>query len=204
MSELLTYSITVFTGFFAIMNPIANIPVFLGLVGDQDKESKRNIAKTASITAFIIVVSSVILGKYIFQLFGITIPAFKITGGILIFYVGFEMLMSKKSSIHNQDNSEQDNSVAISPLAIPILAGPGTIITAMNNVTEGSYIHIMIVITIFALMILLTYMAFNVSDIIVKKLGKNIITVIGKIMGLILAIMGTGMVVEGIKLAFKL
>jgi multiple antibiotic resistance protein len=204
MSELLTFSITVFTGFFAIMNPIANIPVFLGLVGDQDKESKRSIAKTASITAFIIVASSVILGKYIFQLFGITIPAFKITGGILIFYVGFEMLMSKKSSIHNQDNSEQDNSVAISPLAIPILAGPGTIITAMNNVTEGSYIHIGIVIAIFALMILLTYLAFNVSDIIVKKLGKNIITVIGKIMGLILAIMGTGMVVEGIKLAFKL
>ena len=204
MSELLTFSITVFTGFFAIMNPIANIPVFLGLVGDQDKESKRNIAKTASITAFIIVVSSVILGKYIFQLFGITIPAFKITGGILIFYVGFEMLMSKKSSIHNPGDSEDDHSVAISPLAIPILAGPGTIITAMNNVTDGSYVHIMIVIAIFALMILLTYMAFNLSDIIVKKLGKNIITVIGKIMGLILAIMGTGMVVEGIKMAFNL
>ena len=204
MSELLTFSISVFTGFFAIMNPIANIPVFLGLVGDQDKASKRKIAKSASITAFIIVVSSVILGKYIFQLFGITIPAFKITGGILIFYVGFEMLMSKKSSIHNPGIPEQDNSVAISPLAIPILAGPGTIITAMNNVTDGSYIHIMIVIAIFALMILLTYFAFNLSDIIVKKLGKNIITVIGKIMGLILAIMGAGMVVEGVKIAFDL
>ena len=204
MSELLTFSISVFTGFFAIMNPIANIPVFLGLVGDQDKASKRKIAKSASITAFIIVVSSVILGKYIFQLFGITIPAFKITGGILIFYVGFEMLMSKKSSIHNPGIPEQDNSVAISPLAIPILAGPGTIITAMNNVTDGSYIHIMIVIAIFALMILLTYFAFNLSDIIVKKLGKNIIIVIGKIMGLILAIMGTGMVVEGVKIAFDL
>ncbi|NOX48528.1 MAG: MarC family protein [Chlorobi bacterium] len=204
MSELITFSITVFTGFFAIMNPIANIPVFLGLVGDQDKASKKSIAKTASITAFIIVVSSVILGKYIFQLFGITIPAFKITGGILIFYVGFEMLMSKKSSIHSPNSKEDDHSLAISPLAIPILAGPGTIITAMNNVTDGSFVHIVIVIAIFALMILLTYLAFNLSDIIVKKLGKNIITVIGKIMGLILAIMGTGMVVEGIKLAFDL
>ncbi len=204
MSELLTFSLTVFTGFFAIMNPIANIPVFLGLVGDQDKQSKRAIAKTASITAFIIVVSSVILGKYIFQLFGITIPAFKITGGILIFYVGFEMLMSKKSSIHTPGSKEDDHSMAVSPLAIPILAGPGTIITAMNNVTDGSLVHIAIVIAIFAFMILLTYLAFNVSDVIVKKLGKNIITVIGKIMGLILAIMGAGMVIEGIKLAFDL
>ena len=204
MSELLTFSITVFTGFFAIMNPIANIPVFLGLVGDQDKESKRRIAKSASITAFFIVVSSVILGKYIFQLFGITIPAFKITGGILIFFVGFEMLMSKKSKIHHQEETEPDDSIAISPLAIPILAGPGTIVTAMNNVTDGSFVHIGIVIAIFALMILLTYFAFNLSDLIVRKLGKNIITVIGKIMGLILAIMGTGMVIEGIKRAFDL
>jgi len=186
------------------MNPIANIPVFLGLVGDQDEEAKKSIAKTASITAFFIVVSSVVLGKYIFQLFGITIPAFKITGGILIFYVGFEMLMSKKSSIHNPGDSEDDHSMAISPLAIPILAGPGTIITAMNSVTAGGYIHIMIVIAVFALMILMTYLAFSLSDFIVKKLGKNIITVIGKIMGLILSIMGTGMIVEGIKLAFNL
>ncbi|MCD4682158.1 MAG: MarC family protein [Bacteroidales bacterium] len=202
MSDLLTFSITVFTGFFAIMNPIANIPVFLGLVGDQDKASKRRIAKSASITAFIIVASSVILGKYIFDLFGITIPAFKITGGILIFYVGFEMLMSRKSTIHNPGNAVKDDSIATSPLAIPILAGPGTIITAMNSVTDGGYIHIGIVIVIFALMILLTYLAFCLSDIIVKKLGKNIIIVIGKIMGLILAIMGTGMVIEGIKRAF--
>lgn len=202
--NLLTFSLTVFTGFFAIMNPIANIPVFMGLVGDLDKASKKKIAKTASITAFFIVVSSVILGKYIFQLFGITIPAFKITGGILIFYVGFEMLMSKKSSIHSQGITKPDDSMAISPLAIPILAGPGTIITAMNNVTDGSYIHIGIVIAIFAIMIVLTYITFNLTDIIVEKLGKNIILVVGKIMGLILAIMGTGMIIGGIKLAFGL
>ncbi len=204
MDNLITFSLTVFTGFFAIMNPIANIPVFLGLVGDQDKVSKKKIAKTATITAFFIVALSVILGKYIFDLFGITIPAFKITGGILIFYVGFEMLMSRKSTIHNPGNTIKDDSIATSPLAIPILAGPGTIITAMNNVTDGTYIHIGIVIVIFACMVFLTYLAFCLSDIIVNKLGKNIILVIGKIMGLILAIMGTGMVIEGIKIAFGL
>jgi len=162
------------------------------------------IAKKAIVTAFIIVASFVILGKYIFELFGITIPAFKLTGGILIFYVGFEMLLSQKSKIHNQKVVEIDDGIAVSPLAIPILAGPGTIVSAMNNVTNADYIHIAIVIGTFALMVYLTYLSFSLSDIIVKKIGANLITVIGKLMGLILAIMGTGMVIEGIKLAFSI
>lgn len=202
--DLLTYALTVFTGFFAIMNPIANTPIFLGLVGDMNKSEKRRIAKRASITAFLIVVAFVLLGKFIFEMFGITIPAFKITGGILIFYVGFEMLQAKKSKVHHQEEIEPDDGIAVSPLAIPILAGPGTIVTAMSNVTGGGFIHIGIVIVMFALMIGLTYLAFSLSDLIVKRLGINLITVIGKIMGLILAIMGTGMAIDGIKLAFNL
>ena len=204
MDNILTFSLTVFTGFFAIMNPIANTPVFLGLVGDRDETTKKSIAKTSCITAFMIVLFFVILGKYLFQIFGITIPAFKITGGVLLFYVGFEMLQSKKSKIHQQEHIEPDDGVAISPLAIPILAGPGTIVTAMNNVTDGSFIHIGIVIVIFALMVYLTYLAFSLSEKIVEKMGNHMITVIGKIMGLILAIMGTSMTIEGIKLAFHI
>ena len=204
MSELLTFALTVFMGFFAIMNPIANTPVFLGLVGDRDEAERKKIAKTSCVTAFLIVACFVILGKYLFQLFGITIPAFKITGGILLFYVGFEMLESKPSRIHHQQDVEPDEGVAVSPLAIPILAGPGTIVTAMSNVTGGSYVQAAIVIVIFAVMILLTYLAFSTSELIVKKLGNHLILVIGKIMGLILAIMGTGMVIDGIKLTFSL
>lgn len=204
MTDLITYSLTVFTGFFAVMNPIANTPIFLGLVEGEDEAAKRKIAKTATITAFIIVTSFVILGKYIFQLFGITIPAFKITGGILIFYIGFEMLMSKKSKVHDPESKEEDSGIAISPLAIPILAGPGTIVTAMNFVTDASYLRIAVVVALFGLMIVLTYLAFTASEKIVEKVGQNLIAVIGKIMGLILAIIGTGMVIEGIKLAFGL
>ena len=200
--NLLTFSLSVFTGFFAIMNPIANTPIFLGLVEGQNEQSRKKTAKTASITAFLIVVCFVVLGKSIFDLFGITVPAFKLTGGLLLFYVGFDMLQSKKSKIHHQDQVPQEDDVAVSPLAIPILAGPGTIVTAMNHVTDGNYLNMAIVIIIFAVMILLTYLAFTFSNLIVKKLGHNLITVVGKIMGLILAIMGTGMTIEGIKLAF--
>jgi multiple antibiotic resistance protein len=204
MIEYLTYSLSVFTGFFAIMNPIANIPIYLSLVQDADETTKKRINKKATIIAFLIVLVFVLLGKYIFELFGITIPAFKITGGILIFYVGFDMLQSKKSDIKHLKKVVVDENIAVSPLAIPILAGPGTIVTAMNFVPNNNYIHIGIVIFIFAIMCYLTYLAFRFSEYFVKKIGHNIITVIGKLMGLILAIMGIGMIIQGIKLAFQL
>ena len=204
MDNLITFSITVFTGFFAIMNPIANVPIFLSLVEGADQKTRKNIAKKSTITAFIIVFAFVVLGKFIFQLFGITIPAFKLTGGILIFYVGFEMLQSKKSSVKHIQNTSFDENIAISPLAIPILAGPGTIVTAMNFVTQPEIANISIVVAVFAFMSFLTYFFFLISDKLVAFLGTNVISVIGKIMGLIIAIIGTNMVIEGIKIAFNL
>ncbi|KJD34532.1 membrane protein [Tamlana nanhaiensis] len=204
MDHLLAFSITVFTGFFAITNPISNMPIFMALVDGYDKKDKRMISRKAAFIAFIIVLVFVILGKFIFQLFGITIPAFKITGGILIFYVGFEMLQSKKSNVKHLNKPNVDEDIAVSPLAIPILAGPGTIVTAMNFVSKANYIQIGIVILIYAIMCALNYMAFSLSDFILKKLGRNVISVIGKIMGLIIAIIGTSMIIEGVKISFNL
>lgn len=204
MDDTWTFALTVFTGFFAIMNPIANTPIFMGLVTDADEKEKKRIARLSTLTAFIIVAGFVILGKYIFQLFGLTIPAFKLAGGILVFFVGFEMLQSKKSSIQHQKEVKIDEGIAISPLAIPILAGPGTVITAMNFVTDGGILQIGIVLLVFAIMIVLTYLAFVFSEALVKLIGNNMIVVIAKLMGLILTIIGLSMVIEGIKLGFNL
>lgn len=204
MDNLVTFSITVFTGFFAITNPISNMTVFLSLTQGADERTKRDINKRANIIAFIIVVVFVLLGKYIFELFNISIPAFKITGGILIFYIGFEMLQSKKSNVKNIKDVHIDENIAVSPLAIPILAGPGTIVTAMNFVANVTPFQVFLVIAIFGSMSLLTYITFRLSKYIVKIVGYNVISVIGKIMGLIIAIIGTGMIIEGIKLSFNL
>ncbi|WOI23131.1 MarC family protein [Nonlabens ulvanivorans] len=203
MEDLLTFAFTVFTGFFAIMNPISNMPIFLTITEGADKETKQRINLKAIIVAFIIVSTFVLLGNYIFELFGITIPAFKITGGILIFFVGFEMLQSKKSNIKRLKTVNYDENIAISPLAIPILAGPGTIVTATNFVANtSSYADIAVVLIVFALMCLLNYIAFSLSDVIAKKIGDNVISVIGKLMGLIIAIIGTSMIISGLKLSF--
>ena len=204
MESLLTFSITVFTGFFAIMNPISNMPIFISLVQGADEKTKQNIGKKAVLIAFVIVAVFVLLGKFIFELFGITIPAFKITGGILIFFVGFEMLQSKKSNVKHLQNTNIDENIAVSPLAIPILAGPGTIVTAMNFVSDATYVKIGLVILIFGIMCILTYIVFSLSDFFVKKIGNNVISVVGKIMGLIIAIIGTSMIIEGIKISFDL
>ncbi len=204
MENIWSYSLTVFMAFFAIMNPMVNIPIFVKLTEGVDERKKKEIAKTANIVALIIVVSFILIGKYIFQIFGLTIPAFKVFGGILIFFIGFEMLQSKKSTIHLQEKAEFDEGVAISPLAIPVMAGPGTIVTAMNFVVDVSFLQVLLTILLFAVIILLTYLAFIYSSYIVKLVGEKNFVIIGKIMGLILGVLGANMLIQGIKLAFNI
>ncbi len=204
MENLGVLALSVFTSLFAIVNPVVNLPIFLELTSSADAAAKKKVAKMATITAFCIVFVFLILGKSIFDFLGITIPAFRITGGILLFYVGFELLSSKKSSI--QSNTGQlrvfDESVAVSPLAIPMLAGPGTIVAAMNYTADQNYVGMLVISLMLALVMLITYFAFIFSERIFKLLGSNIIMVLGKLMGLIVAIMGTNMVIGGIKSAW--
>jgi multiple antibiotic resistance protein len=202
MENLWLFAIAVFTGFFAINSPAGNIPIFLSLTKQADKQTKKKISRKATFTAFVIVTGFIILGKYVFDLFGITIPAFKITGGILIFFVGFEMIRSQESSIDNQSEINFNEGISISPLAIPILAGPGTIVTAMNFTTNATYLQLAIIVVMLGLIMWLNYLAFISSEYLVRYIGKNKITVIEKIMGLIIAIIGTSMFIEGVKLAF--
>ena len=128
---------TVFSGFFAIMNPVGNTPVFLCLAGDYEDRHQRQIACLATLTAFVIIAASVFLGSYIFQVFHITVDAFRIFGGLLVVWVGFDLIHASSSPAHSgtgEDATDMTSrSIAVSPLAIPILAGPGTISTAIQS-----------------------------------------------------------------------
>lgn len=202
MESIALFAVAVFTGFIAINNPVGNIPVFLGLTKHADRTTKRKISKKATTTAFVIVAGFIILGKYIFSLFGLTIPAFKITGGILVFFVGFEMIRAQELSIDNQSEVNFNEGISISPLGIPILAGPGAIVTAMNFTTTATYLEVIIIVIMFGGVMWLNYLAFLSSEYLVRYIGENKIVVVEKIMGLIIAIIGTNMVIEGIQLAF--
>ena len=206
MDQTLAFFIASFSGLFAIMNPIAMTPFFITITKEADDETKKEVAFKSTIVAFIVVAVFVALGSYLFKFFGITIPSFKIFGGLLIAMVGLEMVQSKKPSTKNTKIALKDFDLgqAISPLATPILAGPGTIVTAMNYVNPDEPISVITTISSFALVSLLTYLAFRSSDLIVKKIGDNVIQVISKIMGLIIGVIGIDMFISGVKLAFNL
>ena len=204
MHELLTHTITIFMGFFAIMNPIANTPIFIALTDGESEKAKKKIAlKSLTITFFIVLVFSV-LGKIIFELFGITLPAFRITGGILVFLIGYRMLNGETSKMHHPNRHAYEEkpdylNIAITPLAMPILAGPGTIATAMNFSASGEILELIITATAFLILCLITFLMFISGNRLVRFIGKDRITLITRLMGLILAVIGTQMILEGIK-----
>jgi len=204
LDSFITHAFSVFMGFFAIMNPVANTPVFLGLTSDDDPDARKKIAAKALILSFVIIVIFAAAGKLIFELFGITLSAFRIMGGILVAIVGYHMLQGgEHSSV--QHPSDEDNQktldakmeVAISPLAMPILAGPGTIATAMNF-AAGGVSEFTVTVGAFLVLCIVSYLFFISGERFVKYLGHNGIKVITRLMGLILAVIGVQMLIQGI------
>lgn len=209
MESILLHATTVFMGFFAIMNPIANVPIFLGLTSDDDEQTSAAVAFRSLLLAFLIVAVFSVAGKVIFELFGISLHAFRITGGLIVFLIGFHMLQGHSSIIHQPNEDKQKHreaalSVAISPLAMPILAGPGTIATAMNFSARGGLIDMVVTIVTFAVLCVITYVFFVFGEKFVTFIGASALGAITRMMGLILAVIGTQMVIEGLKGAFML
>jgi multiple antibiotic resistance protein len=197
MDEFYTQLITVFLGFFAIMNPIANTAAFAGLVGDKSKDEQIKVAAKALIITFCVILAFSVLGKAIFHLFGITIYALRITGGILVFLVGYHMLNGHGSKLHSAAPDDESD-IAVSPLAVPLLAGPGTIATAMNYSSTGGMSGILITVSVFAVLCLITFVCFIFSSKILAVIGNSGLSIVTRLMGLILAVIGTQMVIDGV------
>ena len=206
---LYVFSLKVFLSFFAIMNPFDSTLIFLVLTSEETKDIRKKIALNSILVAFFTVVFFAIVGDTIFKLFGISLPAFRITGGLIIFIIGFQMLHGEESLVHipktvqEEGRFESKLDIAISPLGIPILAGPGTISTAINYSTGGNFLNVAITIIMFGILCWITYIFFIFGEKLIEFLGKGAIKVIIRLMGLILAIFGTQMVLEGIGEAIK-
>lgn len=210
MNNILHHIPIAFMAFFAIMNPLANMPIFFSLTATDDKQIQRQIARKSLIIAFVLVVIFSVAGKLIFDAFGIGLPAFRIAGGILIFVIGFHMLNGANSPVQHpgeaaeEDSKEQALSIAITPLAMPLLAGPGTIATAINLSVDKGYEKMIATIIGFFLLCVITYILFRYGGSLTRFLGKNFMTVITKLMGLILAVIGVQMIIAGITSAFPI
>ena len=130
-----------FMAFFAIMNPISNLPAYMALVADDSQKISRKIAFKSLLIAFIIVTVFVFSGDLIFKVFGIT----RVAGGILVAVIGYHMINGNHSpsykGMEQQASNSDPMSVAISPLAMPLFAGPGTITTTLNLANGGIKIN---------------------------------------------------------------
>jgi len=193
---------TVFLGFFAMLNPIGNTPVFLTMVGDADRKTIKRVALRAVVAAFIIITVFSLFGHVIFKLLNITLPAFQIAGGVIVFFIGYDLLKGRPAAAHKSKKEEPSSTyddMAISPLGIPLLAGPGTISTAMNFVGQGnSFLYTIIILLVFGVVCALTYLMFILSNRIAEKLSPSLIKAISRIMGLILSVIAVEMLINGI------
>ena len=191
-----------FMSFFAIMNPISNLPAYMALVADDSQKISRKIAFKSLLIAFIIVTVFVFSGDLIFKVFGITIVSFRIAGGILVAVIGYHMINGNHSpsykGMEQQAVNSDPMSIAISPLAMPLFAGPGTITTALS-LANGGLRNQLITVVAFALLCVITYLLLRSAKQIAGFLGKNLMKIITKMMGLLLFSIGIQMIIVSVQ-----
>ena len=195
-----------FMAFFAIMNPISNLPAYMALVADDSQKISRKIAFKSLLIAFIIVTVFVFSGDLIFKVFGITIVSFRIAGGILVAVIGYHMINGNHSpsykGMEQQAVNSDPMSIAISPLAMPLFAGPGTITTALS-LANGGLRNQLITVVAFAILCLITYLLLRSAKQIAGFLGKNLMKIITKMMGLLLFSIGIQMIIVSVQTLLK-
>ncbi|MDB6184742.1 MarC family protein [Streptococcus vestibularis] len=192
--------------FFAMMNPISNLPAYMALVADDSQKISRKIAFRSLLIAFVIITVFIFSGDFIFKVFGITIVSFRIAGGILVAVIGYHMINGNHSPSYKGMEQQAVNldpmSIAISPLAMPLFAGPGTITTALS-LANGGLRNQLITVVAFALLCVITYLLLRSAKQIADFLGKNLMKIITKMMGLLLFSIGIQMIIVSVQTLIK-
>src|SRR5687767_10217612 len=203
MSELLQFALVTLTALLFIVDPIAVIPTYLVITGGESPKQRERTARRACIAAALILIAFALAGVGIFRTFGVTIEAFRIAGGLILWVVAMDMLhgqrRTQESGTEIREGQEKDD-VAITPLAMPMLAGPGAISTTMvlagqaQTVGQKTVVYAAIVVTL-----LISWIVLRLADRLVRKMGKTGIRVMTRIMGLILAAIAVQFVITGVK-----
>jgi len=197
-----------FPSLFSIVDPIACVPVYLSLVGSEQRPLQQRTAARATLTAAVVLCLFTATGTGIFRFFGITIPAFKIAGGILLFSMALEMMRAKTSPVRNtpEETSEAQHKddVAIVPIGIPLLSGPGAIATAImwSSRARRPAEHFALYVSI-ALVAGITLLTLLFAPKVARFFGKTGINVVSRIMGLILAATAAQFLIDGVREAMS-
>jgi multiple antibiotic resistance protein len=198
-----------FPSIFSIVDPLALVPIYLAMVGNESRAEQRRIALRATLTMTAVLTTFATGGEVLFHFFGITIPAFKIAGGILLFFTALEMIHAKaiesRATVEEQTEARSKADVAIIPLGIPLLSGPGAIATATMWSTRASTIPQRLALYASILTVaLLTIVALFFASTLVRFLKQTGINIATRVMGLILAATAAQFVVDGVREAIRL
>ncbi|MBU0961959.1 MAG: YchE family NAAT transporter, partial [Proteobacteria bacterium] len=198
-----------FAALMAIINPVGAIPIFINLTVDQEEPLRNKTGLMAATAMGMILIVVLFSGEAILYFFGISVGSFRVGGGILILLMAISMLHARMSQVKQTEEEKQDSterdSIAVVPLATPLLAGPGAISTVILYAQRYSSIsHYIILLCEIGLLVFLTALAFRLAPLIAKLLGKTGINVVTRLMGLIMAAVGVEFIANGLKQLFPI
>lgn len=199
-----------FVTLLVTIDPPGLAPLFLALTKGMNRQQRMQVATRASVIAFLVLVLFAVAGAAILSVFGITLPAFRIAGGLLLFFIAFEMIFERRN-----DRKEKSAEVAITrdhiqniaafPLAIPLIAGPGAI--SATVLISGSYsgpLPMLALIGIILVCLLLSYLVFVLAERIDHFLGETGRSILTRLLGVILAALAVQFVADGIKAIWQI
>jgi multiple antibiotic resistance protein len=201
--QVLEFALLAATSIFFLVDPFTVIPLFLAITSDSPPQERRFMARRAAWTCAIVLATFAFAGSLIFKMFGITLPAFKIAGGIILLQIGFDMLQARQSTTKATPEEAEEGAAkrdaSIIPLGMPMLAGPGAISTVMVLVGESHSVwqHVIIYSTIIATAFA-SFLILNGAGRVQRYLGETGIRILMRLMGLLLVALAVQFVANGL------
>jgi multiple antibiotic resistance protein len=202
MPALIAFAMTAFSAIFSVVDPLGVVPVYIAMTADDSPAHKRRTALRASVTMAIALIVFAAVGPFILKFFGISMGAFRVAGGLLLFLLAVDMLRAQPSRQRTTPEEEREGrekpDISVFPLAIPMLSGPGSFATVMvlisraHNVWEQLIVAVAILTTAAITFVILIF-----SSAAARRLGKTGINVLHRVMGLLLAAIAVQFVVDG-------
>ena len=202
MEAVLPFALLCFTSFFTLPNPLGTMPVFLTMTNGMNDHERKAIVRRATIVSFITLMVFTFSGQFLFKFFGISSNGFRIAGGFIIFKIGFDMLQARYSNakLKEEEVKTYADDISITPLAIPMLCGPGAIANAIMLMDDASTFTLKgTLIGIIALVYFITFLILQASTRLVRILGETGNNVMMRLMGLILMVIAVECFVSGLK-----
>lgn len=196
-----------FAGLLSIVNPVGSIPIFINLTTNQSPAERHRTGFLAAVSVVLVLGVVLVVGEPLLRFFGITISSFRVGGGILILLMSISMMNARLSAVKQTEEEAQDaaekDSVAVVPLGIPLLAGPGAISTVIVYAHyEFSLMHYLFLGAVIGGVAGVVWISFRLAPLIASTLGRTGINVVTRIMGLIMAAIGIEFIANGLKQLF--